>query len=441
MKMGNGHLNRQNFFDKRGNNMGEICDFSLKMVEEEKIEKILKIRFEAENGLFKTSKGSEYHLRDLNAYISKDIEIDGTCDYADIHILTSSSGTLELQSKDGWKIEISNFKVNKMQDPSGNFRGIGSKIRCWQGEIEEGDVVSNYVVLEDLEFNSSVPFVSKDLDGFELIAGANPNFPSSTGYFKFERDYGFFKSKWEDILFNLYILLSFASSNFVNIRIHHICGPNDYKELIVISYNNNSGKGSNILWPEMPFELFKFINSTYDTYLEKKDDLNLSKIIHYYVWMKNANYVENRYLLGCILMEGLKHAYGDQFKKYKTKSGFFLKPNSKKTVKYSGEVKNKYFFSQKTNLEERYSFREIIEELYSEFNIKKGNTDFIKYRNEVIHQGKINLDYPKLSEKMEELELNIEYLILKILQFDGLYFDNRVGEWKEFVELVKELDE
>lgn len=96
---------------------------------------------------------------------------------------------------------------------------------------------------------------------------------------------------------------------------------------------------------------------------QKKLDLDI--LIHYYVLLKNTGYPETRVLLGSVLMEGVKYAYAAHYKQYpRDKNGFFLKPDRKK-----------------------YSFRDLIKEVYDEFDLKHGDTGFIQYRDEVVHRG------------------------------------------------------
>ena len=69
-------------------------------------------------------------------------------------------------------------------------------------------------------------------------------------------------------------------------------------------------------------------------------------------------------------------------------------------------------------------------EVYSTYNISTGDTEFIDYRNDLIHTG--NMSFPNIDEKIEKkylLENTIERLLLNILEYHGEYWDNISETW------------
>lgn len=136
--------------------------------------------------------------------------------------------------------------------------------------------------------------------------------------------------------------------------------------------------------------------------------------------MKEANHAELRLLMGSVLMECLKYHYAKNFKKYKEVKNNFVKPFANhKTAK-----------SLKRS--EKYTFRELIEEIYDEFKVNNKDLNFIKYRNEVVHQGIFEVPYSEAKIILDELERSITEIILNILQFKGLYFDLEVDKWVKY---------
>jgi len=144
-----------------------------------------------------------------------------------------------------------------------------------------------------------------------------------------------------------------------------------------------------------------------------RQKLDLDKLIMYYIMMKNSHFVDNSYLLGCVFMEGLKYSFAKNIKRipYDARAHKFLKPDGKT----------------------KYNFDELIRLLYSEFNINHGSTAFIRYRNEVIHEGAISsIGFHDILLEKEELEITIEHLLLNILKYEGLYWDKPSSQWVDY---------
>ena len=63
--------------------------------------------------------------------------------------------------------------------------------------------------------------------------------------------------------------------------------------------------------------------------------------------------------------------------------------------------------------------------------------DFIRFRNEVIHQGAISsIPFEEIIIEKNKLEMIIEHLLLNILQYDGIYWDRLSNEWVEYKSLT-----
>lgn len=127
--------------------------------------------------------------------------------------------------------------------------------------------------------------------------------------------------------------------------------------------------------------------------------------------MANQEFIEVKILIGCVWMEAIKYEYASNIAKYKKdNNGYFLKPNSSK----------------------KFSFEELIKEVYTYFNISNSDVSFVEYRNEVIHEGKISLSFEDKKNLFNLLVCSIESIMLKILNYKGRIRDRFKGEYVEF---------
>jgi hypothetical protein len=447
----------------------QIPDFNLKYVtiDEEKF-----LEFKADLGTF-TSSNNVIKVETLIIHVGEEILIEGTIeeDPAD-----RISLDLDLISNDGWKIHISRCTIHEIHYHSYNnylnFKAHGFEIKATNGKIHSTELVKQYKVAESLEFNTRSPisFESTLLKGLTLIKGEIPNFPNSTGFFILEDTYESIENKWKNVFDNLYYLLSFYSSNFIGLRVSFIEGQN-YSEFTLKSLNKTTGNGMSIFYRTYPDELFTFLNSTYDNYIELKSKLNLEYVLNYYILMKNQSYAESMYLMGCILLETLKYAYAKDYKRYKqTENDFFLRDNETRDRYSFKDLIYEMFLNFDINLNKlqswidgvengdyylrsdlnRYGIKEakmqgyklknyqLLNEICSSRNIhfKESFVEYLgKYRNEVVHTGKIKTEIPHLIKNLKYLERSIEILLLKILGSKCNYMDPHIKGWINLKEL------
>ena len=293
------------------------------------------------------------------------------------------------------------------------------------------------------------------MKGLLLFNEKTKDFANSTGYFAFVDTYQELRGKWYEIFNNFHYLFGFFSSNFISLRVSYIEGLTG-KEIRISTPSDSERSGSSIFF-KRSWQTFKFLNSSYDNFVKFKDDLNLRVVISYFVWMKNSTFIDSqKYLMGVILMETLKFAYASKIKKYPKRGMHFQKPVG------SGGSRNIYF-------------TELIKEIYIEFNLdinkiharylamefensfkckvpifypidfyeisKKNNfvDDLTNFRNEVVHEGNIKLDYPEIRKQMNYIEWSIEILLLAILEVDCEYWDSCGNGWVESQQLIKKL--
>lgn len=75
-------------------------------------------------------------------------------------------------------------------------------------------------------------------------------------------------------------------------------------------------------------------------------------------------------------------------------------------------------------------------EIYKEFGITQGPLDFVDYRDEVVHEGRFTSPFPLMLEKTTQLKEVIEHLLLRMLHYDGEYYDRKRRRLVEFKSLT-----
>jgi len=141
------------------------------------------------------------------------------------------------------------------------------------------------------------------------------------------------------------------------------------------------------------------------------EQLDLPALIDLYVLLKDQSHIETRMLIGSVWMEAIKYQYAKNVAGYQqNENDFFLNPNGKK-----------------------FSFKELLKEVYKHYNVPNGDLSFIPYRNEVVHQGKITkLSVPGQPDPSEGLIRSIEYTLLMILEYEGEMRDEESKKYIKF---------
>lgn len=401
-----------------------------------------------------------FDIKDVKVIITDSINFEATYDGQFI----LGEYQLTFVSDDGWKIENLNVLINDTEINYGRgiksaLKGIFPKFKASKGNINNQDKVLAFQLLEDCEIGDSTKFISDELKGLYLINEKIDYFPRSTGYFVFEDLYESIENKWDEIFNNFHFLLGFFSSNFVNLRLCLIQGPNGYMEIRGHSINESTGTGNSIFRRSRPLETSKFLNSTYDNFIRYKESLNLPIVIDYFVWMKNSPYIDShKYLLAVILMETLKYAYASKLKRYPKSNLKFLKPtpSGPQRMDFIDLIKDIYleFNLDIIKIHLRYiekdfknEFKKPIFNLYpsdprilTKIYEKKNFTNYLKdYRNEVVHEGNIKADYSEIRRQINYVEWSIEILLLRILGVDCYYWDSCENAWLDAQKLIKRL--
>ena len=181
-------------------------------------------------------------------------------------------------------------------------------------------------------------------------------------------------------------------------------------EIRIQSKDNYKLKGSSI-FKDWPNNLFNFINSSYDSYIDaKSSDIDIDLLLHYYVWIKNEQYAEVKLMLCSEFLEVLKN---NKLKPHKNETGHFYdkifqrfnfcKLDTYKLLK----ILQPEIFQIITDLENKYidkgckvkDVKKICKKYKKEYLLRC----IERYRNKVIHSGKFELlqeDIDKIVEKL-----------------------------------------
>ena len=234
--------------------------------------------------------------------------------------------------------------------------------------------------------------------------------PDSSGYlyskilFKQPKNY----SKKLDRFYNLF---SFATANFVGMP-YQLIYKDDNNYIITLSYPNISKDGNGIFYIEYPKIIENFINNSWRKYARFERKLDLPVLLNYYVLIENQKFLDVKLLLCSIWMEAIKHNYAKNIARYNTnRRGYFLKPDSSSNT---------------------FSFSELVEKVYDYFNVTNGDLSFVPFRNEVVHQGKLNQNFGNKYNHFLQLMSSVEKILLNLFKYKGLYWDRFSEEWKDY---------
>lgn len=394
------------------------------------------IEFKSNNGEFKFL-GEKIRLESVVVRIGDDILIEGITNDKISKIDTDIS--LHFFTDDGWEIELPKCAIQERKGYY-KFKASCNKIQAKKGVFQKNELLKQYRLIENLKFEWYSKFDKGFLSGLEIIPEKFYPFPFASGFFVIEDTFESIQNKWTKCFDNLFYLLSFYSSNFVNLRVSFIEGHN-YREFIAEPLRDKNENGvSNFL----EYQIFEFLNSSYDNFEDKKDKLNLGYVINYYIWMKQGYFIEVKYLMGSVLLETLKHAYATRYKEYEKEGKYFLKPKTKELYSFKELVYEMFsefdidinkFQNWINNTDEQcinglksreyYSKRIFINEICSSHNIMWKESfieDIIGYRNEILHSGKIESELAHLYKLYKYLENSIELLLIKILEGNHGYY-------------------
>ena len=216
-----------------------------------------------------------------------------------------------------------------------------------------------------------------------------------------------------EIIENINKLLMFYDSNIVPSRFVIFESIDTKKlEFRIKPKHNYKIKGSSI-FKNLPNNLFDFINSSYDSYIDVKGrDIDIDLLLYYFVWIKNEQYVEVKLMLCSEFIEVLKN---DKFKPSKNEKGNFynkvfqrfnsLELDTSKLLK----ILQPEIFQLINALENKYAEQGYLIRDVNKIG-KRYKKEYLlrcieRYRNKIVHSGKFELtseDIDKIVDKLME---------------------------------------
>ena len=200
-----------------------------------------------------------------------------------------------------------------------------------------------------------------------------------------------------EIIENINKLLMFYDSNIVPSRFVIFESIDTKKlEFRIKPKHNYKIKGSSI-FKNLPNNLFDFINSSYDSYIDVKGrDIDIDLLLYYFVWIKNEQYVEVKLMLCSEFIEVLKN---DKFKPSKNEKGNFynkvfqrfnsLELDTSKLLK----ILQPEIFQLINALENKYAEQGYLIRDVNKIG-KRYKKEYLlrcieRYRNKIVHSGKL----------------------------------------------------
>jgi len=331
------------------------------------------------------------------------------------------SGTeLELIDDLGHSVQCKGVHITKIcAEPFNNisnFRAYVSEVLIANDELQKKDTlhVFDAVVIP--------PFHGAELDfikpGTRLYGDTIENIRECNGYLYTPlsslTDLGQHDSRVDKLSY----LLSFAAAQFVGFPWQGVW--NDDESIYHIRFRDliePYTTGASIFHLKYPGILQNYLERAWSAWDKHTDwdkhteQLDLPALIDLYVLLKDQSHIETRMLIGSVWMEAIKYQYAKNVAGYQqNENDFFLNPNGKK-----------------------FSFKELLKEVYKHYNVPNGDLSFIPYRNEVVHQGKITkLSVPGQPDPSEGLIRSIEYTLLMILEYEGEMRDEESKKYIKF---------
>lgn len=265
--------------------------------------------------------------------------------------------------------------------------------------INTHDYYSEYETPQDLEIRHNLQ--EKQNHSFNQLLGED-------SFLYYEDAYGEISN---EIINNINKLLMFYDSNIVPSRFVIFESIDTIKLEIKIKSKNKYKLNGRSIFKDWPNNLFNFINSSYDSYINaKSSNIDIDLLFHYYVWIKNEQYAEVKLMLCSEFLEVLKN---DKLNPHKNENGYFY---DKIFQRFSFAKLDTYkllkllqpeIFQIITDLEKKY-----IDQGYNRKDVlkicKKYKKEYLlrsleRYRNKIIHSGKFELLPEDIDKILENL--------------------------------------
>ena len=344
----------------------------------------------------------------------------GTTNFIHVVDINHTPFDMTFQDTIGRQVVCKKFNISSIHSNSQFESDSIISVTISKGHLEDLDDVEVFNVIRSKKFsgqyfdqfhNRSINNLDVIKTGTQLCSAEIPQIDSSSGYLFTPMKYQEYSDYEKNILNKFYSIFSLAFANFVSLPYQIIWKDSD-NYVIEWSYSNYSIDGSGIFYTQYPNVIQNYFDCVWKEWDKYVGILELPALIDYYILIENQKHVESKMLLSCVMMEAIKHSYALNIAHYsQNKSGYFLKPHSVKS---------------------KYSFKELLKEVYLHFNVVNGDLNFLPYRNEVIHQGKISMPFKQKYGLFLDLITTIDKLLLNILNYKGLIWDRINNEWMDY---------
>ncbi len=262
-----------------------------------------KIFFKADNAKLIFSDDEIYDISDVRLYVLDDIKVDFKSDvriekdYTEFNIVFESS--------DGWLVNIEKCYFTYFQNMY-PVSAEGLKVILTKGKSSNNAPIRYYKFIENLNLSkeSEINEVTcTELDNLFLIKHEDNIFKNIDGYFCTKDTYGNIK----DVFDNLYYLLKYYSAESASMRISYFLEEDFQRIEIGLPSQYSNFKYESCFHDTYKYTLFNFLNSTYDSYVQLKNEdiINVNLLIHYLAFIKRERYIEVGILISAIVLEVL----------------------------------------------------------------------------------------------------------------------------------------
>ncbi len=261
------------------------------------------------------------------------------------------------------------------------------------------DDYSDYESTKDFEIENNLQ--KKQYASFDQLLGED-------SFLYYEDFYGEISN---EIIENINKLLMFYDSNIVPSRFVIFESIDATKVVIKIKPKYNYKLNGNSIFKKFPYNLYDFINSSYESYINAKStEIDIDLLLHYYVWIKNEQYAEVVLMLCSEFLEVLKN---NRLQPHKNENGHFYDKifqrfNRSKLDTYKLlKILQPEIFQLITELEKEY-----INKDYKNKDVikicKKYKKEYLlrcmeRYRNKIIHSGKFELNQKDIDKIIKNL--------------------------------------
>lgn len=271
------------------------------IVDELDIEKIF---FKADTAKLIFNDDESYNLSNIELYVLDDIKINFELNRRFINEYRQFN--IEFVSSDGGLVNIEKCYFTYFENMY-PVSAKGLKVIITKGQLSKDAPVRYYKFIENLNLTNECEINEvncTELDNLFLIKHKNKFFENIDGYFYTKDTYDNID---KGVFNNLYFLLKYYSAESVSMRISYCFGDDFQRIEIGLPSQYSNFKYESCFHDTYKYTLFNFLNSTYDSYVQLKNEdiINVNLLIHYLAFIKRERYIEVGILISAIVLEVL----------------------------------------------------------------------------------------------------------------------------------------